>query len=128
MLKFWTCALTLPLLLASLNSLAADEYEVGDRIFRSRCQQCHTVQADGGNATGPNLYRVTLRGQATLSDFVYSEALLKERGETWSEERLDRFLQSPRKFAPSTRMLFPGLTSPDERRAVIRFLEQTTNH
>lgn len=110
------------LALAANAASASEESGPGERIFRSRCQQCHTVQAGEGNATGPNLHGVTRRGQAMLADYDYSEALLKERGESWSDERLERFLQSPRKFAPGTRMLFPGLVSADERRAVLRFL------
>lgn len=97
----------------------------GERIFRSRCLPCHTLKADEGNATGPNLHGVGRHGQASVAGFTYSDALLKERGEPWSEERLDRFLQSPRKFAPGTRMLFSGLPLEEERRAVIRFLEQS---
>lgn len=98
------------------------EIERGEQIFRGRCQLCHTSKAGEGHATGPNLYGVARRGQAMLVDYAYSDALLKGRGERWGRERLDRLLQSPRKFAPGTVMLFSGLPSSEERRAVIRFL------
>lgn len=125
------CVLTL--LLAGLTGVMAapssaeespgsDALVNGKRIFKSRCQQCHTIELGAGNSTGPNLNGVVGRGQGLVEGFSYSEAFLKRRGEPWSADRLAQFLASPRKAIPGTLMVFSGLSQEREQYEVIQFL------
>lgn len=101
----------------------SDALTNGKRIFRSRCQQCHTIAPGAGNSTGPNLAGVAGRGQASVEGFSYSEAFSKQRGVVWSADRLDQFLAAPQKTIPGTLMVFPGLRRAQERHDLILFLQ-----
>jgi len=57
-----------------------------------------------------------------VDGYNYSGALLA-LGDTWSVEALFRFLRDPRGTAPGTRMSFRGLSSPEDRVNLIRYLE-----
>jgi cytochrome c len=49
---------------------------------------------------------------------------MRRSGLTWDAETLSRFLQSPSKVVPGTRMAFPGLSKPEDRADVIAYLAQ----
>jgi cytochrome c len=116
-------AISLMLLFSSAARADDGSIEEGRRLFVSKCSLCHTWEKNVGNSTGPNLYGVTGRGQATLSGYPYSEAFLKQAGKNWDSSQLDQFLASPRKFTPGTLMIFPGLASETDRRQIILFLQ-----
>ena len=71
---------------------------------------------------GPNLHGVVGRAVASHAGFSYSSAL-KANGGAWDAPHLDRFLESPMKYAPGTRMAFAGIIDPADRKAVILYLE-----
>lgn len=100
----------------------AEERERGSAIFAQYCADCHTVGGDAGPTIGPVLDEVYGREIATVEGFDYSEAL-EELDGSWTRERLDRFLADPQRFAPGTRMMFPGFESPEERRIVVDYLD-----
>ena len=94
---------------------------MGEQIFR-RCVACHTIDQGGTNGIGPNLHGVVGRAVASHAGFSYSSAL-KAKGGNWDAAHLDRFLESPMKYAPGTRMAFAGVIEAADRKALILYLE-----
>ena len=94
---------------------------MGEQVFK-RCVACHTIDKGGANGIGPNLHGVVGRAVAAHEGFSYSSAL-KAKGGTWDAAHLDRFLESPMKYAPGTRMAFAGVIDASDRKALILYLE-----
>ncbi len=92
----------------------------GKRLFL-RCKACHTIDKGGRHRLGPNLWDVVNRKMAGANGFKYSSAFRKMDG-NWDYAALDALIANPRKFAPGTRMAFPGLKKPADRAAVIAYL------
>lgn len=103
--------------LATLDAGGAQER--GDELLMI-CTECHLVESISG-MLGPTLLDVVGRRVAGRRDFEYSEAL-RSLGGTWTEERLDAYLEDPDRFAPGTSMVFPGLPDPADRAALIAHL------
>lgn len=100
--------------------LSGADPEAGENKFR-QCKACHTVEAGEANRVGPNLYGIIGKPVASAEGFKYSPAL-RDHGGNWDVERLDAFLENPRKAVPRTRMTFRGLSDPDDRADVIAYL------
>ena len=115
-------ALTLALLGAqALTSPApAQQAADGERLFRTRCGTCHTVEP-GQNRVGPSLAGVLGRTAGTLEGARYSPAL-RESGIVWSSETIDAYLADPRQLVPGTTMTV-GLRATADRAAVIAYLD-----
>jgi cytochrome c len=96
------------------------DYENGRKVF-NQCRSCHVVAAGGPNLVGPNLHGVFDRKIGTRPDYAYSAAA-KAAGFHWDAAQLDRWLTDPRGFLPGTKMTFPGVKDPAERRDVIAYL------
>lgn len=95
---------------------------MGEQIFK-RCMACHTIGQDEPNGIGPNLHGIVGRPVASHAGFSYSSALTAKGG-TWDAAHLDRFLESPMKYAPGTRMAFAGIIDAADRKALILYLEE----
>ena len=88
----------------------------------AKCKACHSFEKGGPNKVGPNLWDIVGNKQAHLGDaFKYSDAV-KGLGGEWTYDELDKFLTSPKEYAPGTKMVFPGLKKPEERASVIAYL------
>jgi len=101
--------------------LASADAAKGAEVFK-KCAACHTINQGGANGIGPNLY-ATL-GEAVAQGkggFAFSDAL-KGVGGTWDFDKMNAWLQSPRKFAAGTKMTFAGLSNPQDRANVILYL------
>lgn len=105
----------LPTLLASVDASR------GERVF-AKCKACHKV--DGSNGTGPYLNGVVGRAIGGVDGFGYSGALSATGEAAWTPENLYAFLENPKAWAPGTSMGFAGLRKPEDRAAVIAWLEQ----
>lgn len=106
----------------SLNTLLAKaDVAAGEKVF-GKCAACHTINQGGPNGIGPNLYATV--GEAVAqgkAGFAFSDAL-KKVGGTWTFAQLDKWLKSPREFAPGTKMTFAGLGSGVDRANLIAYL------
>ncbi|MEM6745331.1 MAG: cytochrome c family protein [Pseudomonadota bacterium] len=109
-------AMDLPTLLASADASR------GERVF-AKCKACHKVNGEDG--TGPHLNGVVGRGIGAVAGFGYSGALSATGEEAWTPEALFAFLENPKSWAPGTSMGFAGLRKPEDRAALIAWLEQT---
>lgn len=99
--------------------LAAGDAAAGEKVF-GKCKSCHKI--DGGDATGPHLNGVVNRDKASVAGFAYSDALVAMQGQQWTPENLFAFLESPKAYAPGTKMTFAGLPKPADRANVIAYL------
>jgi cytochrome c len=105
----------LPVLLAKADVAA------GEKVF-AKCMACHTIAPGGMNGIGPNLHGSL--GEAVgqgRGGFAFSDAL-KKVGGTWDFDKMDKWLKSPREFAPGTKMTFAGLGNPVDRANLIAYL------
>lgn len=100
----------------------------GESLFR-RCAACHTVDEGGPNRVGPNLWNIVGEPVAHLDDFNYSDAAreMGAEGVTWNYKNLYEYLEAPRDWMPGTRMVFPGLSDPADRAAMIAFLRSKSD-
>lgn len=102
--------------------LASATAEAGERVF-AKCAACHTIEQGGADGIGPNLYGVMGTGVGKhAAGYAYSPAL-SGHGGNWTWENMDAWLANPRAFADGTKMSFAGLSSPEDRAALMVYLE-----
>jgi cytochrome c len=103
--------------------LATADVAHGQQVF-NKCMACHNADKGGANQLGPNLWDVVGEPIAQgKGGFAFSDAL-KKVGGTWNFDNLSKWLDSPKAFAPGTKMTFAGLSNPQDRADVIEFLNQ----
>jgi cytochrome c len=102
------------------NMMAVADMSKGEAIFK-KCVACHTIAQGGANGIGPNLWGTVGKPLASHAGFAYSDAL-KSKGGTWTFEALNEWLSNPKKYAPGNKMTFAGLGNPEERAAVMLYL------
>jgi cytochrome c2 len=85
------------------------------------CEMCHSVTPDGNNAAAPNLWAVYKRKIAGSSFDRYSSALRAKQG-SWDEQNLNSWLEDTNGFADGTSMVYPGISNPKVRKAVIDYI------
>jgi cytochrome c len=106
---------------ASVDALvAAADPAKGEKVF-AKCSSCHTINKGGANGIGPNLFGTMGAPLGHVAGFAYSDAL-KGKGGNWDAATMDAWLTSPRAFAAGTKMTFAGLSSPEDRAALIAYL------
>ena len=86
----------------------------------AQCASCHSIEP-GKTVFGPSLHGVGGRKAGSLPGYDYSPALKKAKI-TWNAATLDRWLASPQKTVPGTRMPFGGIQDPAARRALVTYL------
>lgn len=109
--------------------LASASAERGAKVVR-KCASCHNFEAGSGNKTGPMLYNTIGLQIASHDGFAYSDTLvgLGAEGKTWTYEAMDAFLQSPKGYAPGTKMTFAGLRSEKERADLLAYLQTLSDN
>lgn len=111
--------LAFPLLALAPLSHAQDAAE-GERLFRTRCGTCHTLEV-GQNRAGPNLAGLFGRAAGSVEGARYSPAM-KSSGITWTEQTLDTYLANPRIAVSGTTMTI-AVPDATQRAAIIAYLK-----
>lgn len=103
--------------------LALANAEAGKQVF-NKCAICHTPGKGEANKVGPNLWGIIGRATAQIAGFEYSTAMKKLGSENhkWTYEELYRYLYSPKKYVPGTKMAFAGLKKDEDRANLIAYL------
>ena len=70
---------------------------------------------------GPSLAGVATRKAGSLAGYDYSPAMKKAK-HSWNAATLDRWLTSPQRMVPGTKMPFVGISDPATRKAVVDYL------
>jgi len=97
--------------------------EAGRKIF-AQCRACHSL-SPSHNGRGPTLYHLFGRRAGSVPGYVYSPAM-KNSVIVWTAATLDRYLRNPRRLVPGSKMTFPQIKDPRERRDLLAFLREAT--
>ena len=101
--------------------LATASAEKGAEVFK-KCATCHVIENNGQNGIGPNLYGVIGKPHAHMAGFGYSEVMQGTHGKPWTFDEINEWLKSPKAYMPGNKMSFAGLSKPEDRAAVIAYL------
>jgi len=113
------------LLAFSVQAYALSDARKGKRVFRN-CKECHSVGIRADIKDGPPLNGVIGRKVASYKGFKYSKGMKKfsKTQTVWDVESLNIYLLSPRGMIPKTYMKFKGLSSKDDIKYLIIYLNQ----
>ncbi len=119
-------ALTAALLLAgsALPALAQDA-PPGQRVFRTQCGACHTVEQGGRNGVGPNLHGIVGRTMGAVEGFRYSANIRAEaeKRTAWGEENLRAYIANPKSVLPTGNMPYAGLRNQQQLDDLVAYLK-----
>lgn len=107
------------------DPLAAYAGDPGAEVYRA-CVACHTLNSNDGVRAGPTLAGIFGRKIATLPGYNFSEAL-KKMDIVWTPETVSKLFEvGPNAYTPGTKMPEQRIGSPEDRAALMRFLEKAT--
>ncbi len=110
---------------AATNVMAGMDTERDAQVFRA-CAACHTLTPGGGNRAGPTLHGVFGRRIATAAGYNFSMPLTK-MDIIWSAETISRLFEiGPTAYTPGTKMPEQVITSSEDRKALVEWLERAT--
>jgi cytochrome c len=110
---------------APADPLAAYAGDPGAEVFRG-CVACHTLNAKDGVRAGPTLAGIFGRKIASLPGYNFSEAL-KKMNIVWTPDTVSKLFEvGPNAYTPGTKMPEQRIGSPQDRAALMLFLERAT--
>lgn len=107
--------------LVPLSAEAGGNASQGKSYF-ARCAICHSNEKGAPNRIGPNLFGVVGRKAASMPNFFYSAAM-KRSNITWTEEKLEAYINKPQMVVPGNRMAFAGVTSHQQVDDIVAYLK-----
>lgn len=99
----------------------------GKAIAAQQCGLCHSFEPNASEKIGPSLVDIKERQIASLPNYNYSDSLKEHQKERWTVEEMNLWLKNPRAFAPATLMAYIGLTSDEDRKNVIAYLNSLSS-
>jgi cytochrome c len=109
----------------SEDPLAAYAGDRGAQVFRA-CVACHTLKPDEGSRAGPTLHGIFGRRIATVPGYNFSVAL-KRLDIVWTPVTLPKLFEvGPATYTPGTKMPEQRIGAPEDRAALVEFLERAT--
>ena len=122
--------LLLSVLIFGLPAMASAQQPAGDaakgeQIFKT-CGICHDIGPTAKIKVGPPLNGIVGRPWASWPGYSYSQGLQdgKAKGNVWTADLIEKWLENPRVLVPGTKMIFPGLKTAEQRANVIAYLSQ----
>jgi cytochrome c len=111
--------------LFSAPAMAQGDAAAGEKAF-GKCKICHQVGDSAKNQVGPQLNGVVGRKAGSVEGYSYSPAMKEagEKGTTWTEENIAKYIENPKEFIPKNKMAFVGLKNEKERADVIAYLQK----
>ncbi len=108
---------------ATDHGLAGGDAARGAELFME-CSGCHEVGPDARDGIGPHLNRVFDRRAGSIDGFAYSKGMARmgADGLIWGYATLDAYVANPRALVSRTRMSYPGMDDPADRRDLLAFL------
>ncbi len=95
------------------------------RLLYIQCRACHELKAGEPNKVGPNLHGIVGSKSGSVQDFAYSAAL-KGANLTWDRATLEKWLEKPSGLVPGNSMAFAGISSANDRAALLAYLTAET--
>jgi cytochrome c len=96
------------------QSHAAGDAARGRAAFVRQCAICHTVEKEGPNRFGPNLFGVLHRRAGTAAGFNYSRAFKVAASWDWNEDLVAGWIGAPGLMVPGSAMgVFQGVAQSD---------------
>merc|ERR1711865_219584 len=80
-----------------------------------------------GHKQGPNLSGFFGRQSGQAEGYSFSSAN-KKSGVMWGDDTLFQYLENPKKYMKGTKMVFAGIKKPQERKDLIAYLKNASNH
>jgi cytochrome c len=100
--------------LSAQPSRAAGDAAKGQAAFVRQCALCHTVERDGPNRFGPNLFGILHRKAGSVAGFNYSRAFKAAASWDWNEDLVAGWIGAPGLMVPGTAMgVFQGVAQSD---------------
>jgi cytochrome c len=110
-------------LTAAMPALApAQDLENGKAVW-NKCRACHMVGESAKNLVGPVLNGLIGRKAGTVEGFNYSEAN-KNSAIVWDDATFREYIKNPKAKVPNTKMVFVGLSDPQDIEDLLAFLKQ----
>jgi len=108
--------------------LASANIQKGQQFVDQVCSACHSFNKGGKPIVGPNLYGIVGSPHDHEAGFNYSPALEKFKGQPWTFEALNKWLDDPQTYAPGTRMTYTGVKNNQTRADVIDYLHTLSDN